>query len=401
MKISYGNGNICELPLADAVTVRAHAARTLAGERVAIAVQQAFAQPLDYPDLPSATVPGDTVAIALEHGTPQMLQVVAGTLSALQHAGVESASITILLAAEFAGDDASQHALRELAGDEVTVVVHGAEGEYKSSLLGVTKAGLPLRLNRILCDADLVIPIGPSRGNEDELLPDGMLYPRFADQETLSRFRATDSHDTSHARQKLLSEIEECEWLLGIGLALQVVPAPNDGIVGLYCGTPKSSTTAAREQYHEVWSADVSGRADLVVATIVGNDSQQTWQNLSRVLAIAEELVEPGGAIAICSEIAVRPGPSGKRLRNAQDLAAVERKILTDNFADSAAALVLCRMLQRGTIYLKSQLDGAYVESLGLAPIRSDQELERLTNAYPRCLVLEEAQRLEPKLVNA
>jgi hypothetical protein len=71
---------------------------------------------------------------------------------------------------------------------------------------------------------------------------------------------------------------------------------------------------------------------------------------------------------------------------------------MKDEFRDSLAALQLCRSLQRGTVYLKSQLAPEVVERLGFAPIASNQELDRLVQTYERCTVLEEAQYLLPKL---
>ncbi len=399
MKLSNDNNKTCDLVGDAIVTVRGSSASIIVEHNIAHEVQQAFAHPLDYPQLASATVPGDTVVVAVDHAPPCLLQVIAGTLAALEHAGVDRSSITLLLSSEFASDQAVQKQLREFAGDEINFIVHAPDDEEHLALLGVTGAGLPLRLNRVLCDADLVIPIGPVRGSEFDRHPWGMLFPQFSDQETLGRFRSPSFHETSVARKKLAGEIRECDWMLGVGLALQVIPGPQGQIAAFCCGASAGIAPAALAQYREVWSRDVSQRADLIVAKIVGDDAQQTWQNLSRALASADELLEPGGAIAICSEIATRPGPSGKRLRYAQDLADVERKLLKDTFADSAATLRICRHLQRGTIYLQSQLDGAMVESLGFAPIESDQELERLVSSYRRCIVLEEAQHLEPKFV--
>ena len=399
MKLSYGNGATCELPAADVTWVRANAVNTIVDQDVAAAIQTAFASPLDYPDLASATVPGDTVAIALEFEVPQLLPIIAGTLTALERAGVERTSITILLAPEYAGDHDRQQAMRDLVGGDVKLVLHDLEVEDQLALLGVTDANRPLRLNRVLCDADLVIPIGSMRANNLNG-ESAEIFPTFSDRETRGRFHAPGSQETSAAQQKLAAEVQECAWMLGVGLAIQVVPGPAGSVAGVYCGTLEGATRAARQAYEQVWSTAVDGRADLVVASIIGDDTQQTWRNLSRALLAADELLAPGGAIAICSEIATRPGASGKRLRDAADLVDTERKLLKDEFPDSVAALRLCRSLQRGTVYLKSRLDGAVVERFGLAPIESDHEIERLVQTYRRCLVLEEAQHLLPALAN-
>lgn len=397
MKLTYGNGTTCDLSTTNVVTVRANNVAAIPDDDIPARVGQAFANPLDYPELASATVPGDTVAIALAYGTPHVMRVVDGIITALTHAGVEKSAIKILLAPEFAADGVVQHLLRELVGEEVAIILHIVDQEEQIALLGVTDAGLPLRLNRVLCDADLVIPVGVTTGGEREFSGTG-IFPTFSDQETIGRFHSPSSQESKTSRQKLQEEVHQCDWLLGIGLALQVVPGSQGKVAAFCCGTPTAVAEAARRAYRDVWSTDVDRKAELVVATIVGNDSQQTWQNLSRALAAADELLISGGAIAICSDIAARPGPSAKRLRNAQDLADVERKLLKDAFADSQASLMLCRVLQRGTIYLKSQLDSRLVESLGFAPIASDKELAHLIGSYPQCVVLEQAQHLEPNL---
>jgi nickel-dependent lactate racemase len=396
--LTYGKASACELDAPNIMSVRANAVESIAPADIADHVQGALANPCDYPPLESATVPGDTVTIAVDHDTPQLIEVVAGTLAALRNTGVENSNITVLLTSEFDSDKAAQEALRKILGDEISLVVHHPDDPEQLAMLGVTQAGLALRLNRILCDADLVIPISPTRGGEKLARPVGSLFPRFSDSETIGRFNAPASQESENGRAKLAEEITESDWMLGVGLALQVVPGPSGEVASVCCGTPQGVAKLAGAEFERIWSADVSRRADLVVATIVGDASQQTWQNLSRALEVAEDLLEPGGAIAICSEIARRPGASGKRLHDAQDLASVEKQLLKDQHADSAAALALCRQLQRGTVYLKSNLSAGVVEALGLAPISSDQELARLAKSYRQCLVLEEAQHLEPRL---
>lgn len=396
--LTYGNAKTCELEGANVVSVRSNAAEIIPANEIAEKVQIALANPCDYPPLENATVPGDTVAIAIDHDTPRFLEIISGTLAALRSAGVENSNITVLLAPEFEADNESQVALRSLIGEETALAVHHPDDPEQLAMLGVTQAGLPLRLNRILCDADLVIPIGPTRGSEKQAHPVGSLFPRFSDRETIGRFNAPASQETSADRAKLAQEITESDWLLGVGLALEIVPGPNGEVASVCCGTPQGVAKQASAEFERIWTVDVPSRADLVVATIAGDDSQQTWLNLSRALEIASELLEPGGALAICSEITKRPGASGKRLHDAQDVAKVEKQLLKDQYADSSAALVLCRQLQRGTVYLRSHLQAGVVEALGIAPISSDQELARLAKSYRHCLVLEEAQHLEPRL---
>ena len=49
-----------------------------------------------------------------------------------------------------------------------------------------------------------------------------------------------------------------------------------------------------------------------MIATVVGEGGVQTWDNIARALATAANIVEPGGAIALCSELTT---PTGVSLR--------------------------------------------------------------------------------------
>ena len=55
-------------------------------------------QPLQFPPLAQAAVPGDKVALALDRGVPQAPAIVAGAIAVLMSAGVLPEDITLLRA---------------------------------------------------------------------------------------------------------------------------------------------------------------------------------------------------------------------------------------------------------------------------------------------------------------
>jgi hypothetical protein len=89
-----------------------------------------------------------------------------------------------------------------------------------------------------------------------------------------------------------------------------------------------------------------------------------------------------------------------RRLANIDAHERLEPKLQRDSSADRRTALAVCRALQRGPVYLLSQLPAELVERLGLAPIASEAELARLVKSYQRPLVLEDAHRLLPVLTH-
>ena len=57
-------------------------------EDLAAAIEEALANPIDYPPLEQALIPEDTVALALEPGTPAAAELVAGVWRVLERRGV-------------------------------------------------------------------------------------------------------------------------------------------------------------------------------------------------------------------------------------------------------------------------------------------------------------------------
>ncbi len=162
----------------------------------------------------------------------------------------------------------------------------------------------------MLTDADVVLPVGcaqPDRATGYYGIHT-ILYPEFSDIKTQARFRRHDRFgDNAHHRQ-LRHEVNHVAWLLGVNFTVQIVPAAGDGILHVLAGQSDAVRRECRELYRAAWTWPVAQRAELVIAAIEGGPPHQTWENLGRVLESAGRLVEDGGAIAVCCELAAAPG---------------------------------------------------------------------------------------------
>src|SRR5436309_5419752 len=76
----------CRAPRADAIDVAA-------------AVAKALAEPLNFPPLRQAVIPGDRVVVALDSGVPQAASIAKAVVQLVGEAGIESANVCILHAA--------------------------------------------------------------------------------------------------------------------------------------------------------------------------------------------------------------------------------------------------------------------------------------------------------------
>jgi hypothetical protein len=394
--IHYGADATCELPLDDATRLAPDAAGRPSLSDPAAATRAALAAPRDYPPLAAALAPGDRVTIALGRGVPELAAVLRGVIEELSAAGVAENAITVLSAEPLVGKNDLAGKL-QAAG--VTVALHDPDDEKSIAMLGMNSARHAVRLNRLLTDADFVLPIaaaksaGGARGAEKF----AALFPRFSNRETADRLngRGKSAGPTTKSQRK--AEVNEAGWLLGVGLEVVVVPGPGGGAAAVIAGDPGAAARAAADEFQLIWERPVAERGDLVIGAMPGDASQQTWGNLARAVSACRRVVAREGAIAVCCELAERPAGSFEALVDAADFGDVAAGLKRSAAADARPALVLAQALERGAVYLRSELPDDVVESLGMTPIASDAELARLTSGRRHCIVIDEAQRVKPR----
>ncbi len=400
--LTYGRAETCLLETTEATRLGPQSAAQLSPDQIAQQIAACLEAPLAYPPLSQATIPGDEIVVAVEPGLPQSAAVVDGVLQALLSAGAEPEKVTVLVT-----DSASQAAqlraqLSELGRDDQKLHVHDPGNDKEMAFLGVSREGLPLRLNRLLCDADFVLPVGLTHchalandGEDFALAP----FPSFSDRETIQRLANTGAEEFPITSRPNRLEVEDCARQLGAQLRLQVVPHSNGQIAEILAGEASTVLKQSAKAYRKIWETATTVPAKLIIATIAGDEGLQNWQNLGRAIAAAESLLEADGSLVLCSELSEPPGEAICHLAGNEDPLVIEREIQKTQSADCGPAMVLNRVLQRGSVYLRSRLKSAVVESLGITPLESDSELDRLTQLLRPCLVLEEAQYLLPEIV--
>jgi hypothetical protein len=352
------------------------------------AVIHALEEPLDFPPLAAATVSGDHVAIAIDEAIPCLGGVLRGAMEALRRAGVEPQEISIVTADDET-NRACQAELGELAELSPAFVVHDPSDKNDLCIVGITKRGEPLLVNRAIFDADVVLPVGLARPTSRVY---GSLFPRFSDAASIARYRLPSHVDAADHPNGRFDETEEAGWLIGAPLVVEVVPGGGDSLAQVIAGEPRAVAARCEKLYRERWLLHSPQRVNLVIATITGGPRAQRWENVGRALAMADPLLAEGGAIAICSNLSQPPGESLGRLIGSDDLEKAERKILRDQAEDSWPAWQLARALQRGPVYLLSQLDEQTVEDLGAAPVADVAELVRLAGRQESFAIVEDSQ---------
>jgi nickel-dependent lactate racemase len=387
---------------------------------VRAAAAAALAQPLGFPPLGRAIVPGDKVVLALDGDVPRAAELVAATVEALVDGGVNASEITILQAERAEGGGASSDPRSALSAEHqsaVELATHDGTTRDELSYLTADEHDQPIYLNRRIVDADVVVPIGCMRA--DGVTGYGgvqaLLYPTFADQAAQQRcrlYRANQAERNGAQRnrtsrkggeQKRSSpvaisqrEADHVAWLLGVLFAIQVVPSASGGVLHVLAGQIDQVMERGNELARRAWGFDVPGRARLVVAAVDGGAEEQTWDNLGRALAAAERIVAEDGIIALCTELSSAPGPALVAVGGADDFEQSRRTLREQQSADVSAAQQWASARSRARIYLLSGLREEQVERLGAAYVSEPKEVSRLIARVDSCAILPSAQHVMP-----
>ncbi|MGM0485653.1 MAG: lactate racemase domain-containing protein [Planctomycetota bacterium] len=359
------------------------------------AVAGALSNPVSFPPLGEAVVPGDRVVIAIDPDVPRSGEIVAGVVGALLDTVVEPDHITVLQTRRHLPTDQITAELPTSAR-QVNFAVHDPDDQGQLAYLAASKDATPVVLNRLLCDADLVIPVNLLRP-ESALLytgPHAGLCPTFSDSETQHQFRGPDAMASGDQKRHLWDKANEIAWLLGVQLTLQVVAGPGESVLRVLAGLDEHVSRQGRALVNATWAYDVSRRAELVVATIEGQLDNQSWENLGRALHAAQQACLPEGTIVLCTELSCEPGPALERLMGGGgDGETLLTPSGSTHWEDSVAAHLLGDARDASHIFLLSQLDEGAVESLGMGHIEKPEQINRICRQYNSCILLANAHR--------
>ncbi|MCA9187717.1 MAG: lactate racemase domain-containing protein [Pirellulaceae bacterium] len=358
------------------------------------AVAAALVDPLQYPPLNQATVPGDRIVLALDRDVPQAPAVLSGVIGALLDGVTEPEDITVVTADPQPRGEWFLSLIPPSARRHIKVTGHTPSEPSQLEYLATSRDGQPIYINRLICDADLAIPIGvvkPRQGLGNLGLYSG-IFPTFADARTQERFTKPDTLLHPKRLDQRRREVEEAAWLLGARFTVQVIPGGNDTLLHVLAGDVDAVTQDGERMSSTAWDFTIPSKVGLVVAGISGNAQCQNWDNFARTIHAALRIVDDGGAIVVASQIDRHPGPAMQRVVSAMESSARNHAIRNASTIDAVPALQLLEAMQRVRVYLHSGLKAEVVEDLGVGSIGSASEISCLGREYDAWAILENSQ---------
>ncbi len=346
------------------------------------AVVERLGSPNDFPPLCEAIIPGDRIALAVGRAIPQIAGVVSAVVEYLASQQVEHKDISVVFSSAITTEEeeAVVARLTQAGWGEIATETHSVAGEEANTFLAATDEGLPLLGNRVLADADFVLPIGVATGLADgEFNWKANLFPGFADEAMISHIEELASKSGSNDELERLSSSFHSR--IGAFAALQLVPGIGDQVANLFFGSMEYAVELAETETVEIWQVDRPVFSDLVIANVPTMETVSP-SAVAHAISQAKKIVGTPGAIVVnlLGEEAVFSGRLSDDLR--------------EEWENSAElSQTLSGMDPEQHVFLLSQFEEEWVEQLGLGSMTDLRQLGRLADAYPHCVVIADSLR--------
>lgn len=403
--LSYGQQGRFECAVQqDRVVAFCPAPEPLADVRAAL--RHALEEPLEFPPLWRAVVPGDHVVLALDRHTPEAPALVAGVYEVLVAHGVEPADILILQPTALSGPSVTdpRTLLPEDARNVVQWRVHDATDSKQQAYLATTAGGERIYLDRDVVHADLVISIGQI-GFDPVLGYRGtntVLYPGLSSTSAVQKARGFGHQELAPEDDRPLRQlVDEIGWLLGIQFSVQVLPARGNGVSVVLAGLEQSVWKRGCELLAAQREVQLAKRAETVVISVDEDAAGHGWEQIGAALATARSLVARGGRVVILSELNGACSDLSDGMQMVRDVRSPREalKPLRDLVPpDFLPATQLAQLADWAKIYLLSRLDSGLVEDLFMTPLDNEREVAKLLDGMSECAVIEGAQHTHGRL---
>ena len=389
VEMPYGQDTVSfEIPTRNLVGIYAPNELPPVQDTAAEAVR-ALKHPIGGPPLPELARGAKRVVIVADDNTrltPTHI-IVPVLLDALSAAGVPDTAITVLIALgthrKMTGEEI-EHKFGEQVTGRVSVVNHEAFEPAARVDLGTTPGGVPVQVNRLVVEADLVIGVGnivphhnPGFSGGAKIIQPGVCGERTTSEVHLLSMRRERSL-LGVVENEVRHEMEAIAERAGLRAIVNTVLDTKGRVVGIVYGDPRTAFRRGVDISRQVYGVRVSELADIVIAGSHPCDIE-FWQ-AHKSLYPAEFCVRQGGTI-----IVVTPCPEGVAVTHPEILRfaglpmqEIDAAIRAGRFEDRTAgsgALAWANTRRRATVCLVSHgITEEETRALGFVPFASVQE---------------------------
>jgi nickel-dependent lactate racemase len=328
----------------------------------------------------------------------ELFEVLSAILDRLRVGGIADTSITVLVACG-THPAVGPEALRELIGSlppGVRLVEHDSRDSEALVAVDELRPGIPLRLNRLVVETELLITVGTVRHHYFAGFGGGpkMVFPGVAGYEEIQtnhalvlgrnsaggRVRHPDCEPGRLQGNPVAEEIAQAADVCPPDMALCLVEGREAGTAWAAAGPWRPAFDAAVERTRSWFEVSQTGTFDVMVASGGGSPSDSTVIQAHKGLDAACRFLAPGGRLLYVAAIDKGPGSDAMVpfLENPDP-----ERILEDLAARwvqyGHTTLRLVEKTARYRVALYSHLDPALARRLGFEPVA---DLEQVISSW-------------------
>lgn len=306
-------------------------------------------------------------------------QIMPSLLEELYSAGADPSNIKLIFALG-SHRPHTEEEKRHLAGLRAYTEIECMDGDNTDTVsFGKTSCGTPIDIVRDVAEADVRICLGNIEYHYFAGYSGGYkaIMPGVSTYEAIQHNHRMMVEEASHAGKlegnPVREDIEEAGAIVGVDFIVNPVLDEHKQIVKVFSGDPIHAHRAGCAFLDEMYQVKIDSRADIVIVSQGGAPKDLNLYQTQKALDNAKHAVRDGGAIILVGSC--REGLGQKVFAEWMEEANCPDDLIRrvhENFklgGHKAAAIAL--VMKRADVYLVSEMDPEYVESLMFVPAAS------------------------------
>ena len=346
-------------------------------------VRRALAEPIGSPRLGEIVKPGEKIAIVTSDITRPMptYKVMPALLDELYAAGVRREDITLVFALGSHRHHTDEER-RRLAGERAFSEIACVDCEPTDCVhMGVTKAGTPVDITRVVAEADRRICLGNIEyhyfagysGGAKAIMPG--VSTRDAIQSNHSMMVRPEACAGALETNPLRMDIEEAGAICGIDFIVNVVLSEHKEILKAVAGDPVKAHRAGCAFLDTLYLKELPQGADIVLVSQGGAPKDMNLYQTQKALDNARHAVKSGGIIILIGSCKEGMGERvfEQWMTTSPSPEAMIERIGRDFQLGGHKAAAIAMTLQKADVWLVSDMEPDFVRSIFLTPQPSAQ----------------------------
>ena len=347
-------------------------------------VRRALSEPIGAPRLRDIVRPGEKIAVVTSDVTRPMptYKVMPALLDELYAAGIKAEDVTLVFALGSHRKQTDEER-RRLAGERAWAEVKCVDSDPADCVrMGVTAAGTPVDITRVVAAADRRVCLGNIEyhyfagysGGVKAIMPGASTRDAIqANHSMMVRPEAcAGALDTNPLRQ----DLEEAGAICGIDFILNVVLSEHKEILRAVAGHPVEAHRAGCRFLDTLYLKELPCGADIVLVSQGGAPKDLNLYQTQKALDNARHAVNPGGVIILIGSCKEGLGEKTfeEWMTKSSSPAAMIERIGRDFQLGGHKAAAIAMTLEKADVWLVSDLEPDFVRSIFLTPQPSVQE---------------------------